>query len=107
MAVSGSTMTSVWGGKTTAALTNIPGSRVLSGLRIVAWIVIVRVSALTCGSIVVISAVKGRPGDASAGAFPRCPTAIPERVWGGAGTLTYSSDRSGRGTLPGAGWGVC
>ena len=49
------------GGSTTAALTNIPGSRALSGFAIVAWTVMVRVSALTCGSIVVISAVNIRP----------------------------------------------
>jgi len=53
----------------------MPGSRALSRFGIVDWIVIVRVSALICGSMVVISALKVRPAKASAVTF----TPLPDR----------------------------
>ncbi len=66
----------------------MPGSKALSGFGIVAWIAIVRVSALICGSSVVISAVKVRPGKASAVTFTRWPTEICARICDGSVKFT-------------------
>ena len=64
----------------TAALTNMPGSSASSGFGNVAWIDIMRVSVRICGSIVVILALKLRPGNASTVTSTSWPSLTCSRI---------------------------
>ena len=58
----------------------MPGSSASSGFASVAWTVIMRVSVRTCGSIVVILALKMRPGNASTVTSTSWPSLICARI---------------------------
>ena len=58
----------------------MPGSSASSGFGNVAWIDIMRVSVRICGSIVVILALKMRPGNASTVTSTSCPSLIWSRI---------------------------
>ncbi len=66
----------------------MPGKRASSGFGNVAWIASVRVSARICGSIVVIFALKVRPGNESAVMSTSWSSAISARMVEGSVKLT-------------------
>ena len=55
-------MTGGLSGSTTVVVANMPGLRIFSGLAIVAWTRMLRVSVAICGSMVVILPSNLRPG---------------------------------------------